>query len=414
MSVFALRVRGLGKRYRLGAREPYKTLRDAVASLWREEVAAPPKKEFWALRDVAFELKEGEALGIVGRNGAGKSTLLKLLSRITAPDEGMIELNGRVGALLEVGTGFHPELTGRENVFLNGVLLGMTNRDVRKRFDEIVDFAGVEEFLDTPVKRYSSGMRVRLAFATAVFLEPDILVVDEVLAVGDAQFQQKCLGRMGDVAGQGRTVLFVSHQMESIMTLCERAIWLDAGKLVLDGDAAGVVNAYLDSSRADVARSDVAARIDRRGSGAARVVSIRLSGHEKAEAPLIPCGSSCVFEFDFQYDGVHPSVDAKLKIAVRDHFGRIVVRFANDYVGYRVDKLPSRGTFALSIAKLALVPGRYSLDFTFRLGGVLADQVRNAYFFDVAPADYFGSGTIVTSTEAPVFHEHSWVMASSK
>jgi len=415
MSDFAIRVERLGKRYRLGSSEPYRTLRDSLMSWWRlsASMANQPGKEFWALRDVSFELREGEALGIVGRNGAGKSTLLKLLSRITAPDEGQIELNGRVGALLEVGTGFHPELTGRENVFLNGVLLGMSNGEVRRRFDEIVNFAGVEEFLDTPVKRYSSGMRVRLAFATAAYLEPDILVVDEVLAVGDAQFQQKCLGRMGQVAGQGRTVLFVSHQMESILTLCERAIWLDGGEMRMDGAASDVVNRYLDFCRLDVAQSGVAARRDRRGSGEARIVSIRLVEGGEGEVPMVPCGEPCEFRFGFHLQGGVPDSDAKLKIAVRDSFGRIVVRFATDYLGYRIGRLPERGAFVLSIPRLALVPGRYSLDFTLRLGAPLADQVRNAFFFDVAPADYFRSGVIVQSAEASFFHEHGWSVTES-
>jgi lipopolysaccharide transport system ATP-binding protein len=413
MNPLALRVRGLGKRYRLGARQPYRTLRDALASLFRPRAETKVAAEFWALRDVSFELHEGEALGIVGRNGAGKSTLLKLLSRITVPDEGIIELTGRVGALLEVGTGFHPELSGRENVFLNGVLLGMSAQEVRKKFDEIVAFAGVEEFLDTPVKRYSSGMRVRLAFATADYLEPDILVVDEVLAVGDAQFQQKCLGRMGEVANQGRTVLFVSHQMESIMTLCERAIWLDEGKVMRDGPAPEVVNEYLESCRVEVVRSEVSERKDRRGSGAARITAIRLSGWDRPEVPTVLCGGGCAFEFAFRFDASQSAADARLKIAVRDSFGRIVVRFASDYVGYRVDRLPASGAFVLSIPKLALVPGRYSMDFTLRLGGVLSDRVVNAYFFDVLPADYFGTGTVIASSEATFFHEQEWKLEPS-
>ena len=206
------------------------------------------KEDFWALKDVSFEIKQGERVGIIGRNGAGKTTLLKLLSRITEPTTGRITLKGRVASLLEVGTGFHPELTGRENIFLNGAILGMSKLEIKKKFDEIVDFAEIEKFLDTPVKRYSSGMYVRLAFAVAAHLEPEILLVDEVLAVGDAQFQKKCLGKMGDVAREGRTILFVSHNMGAVITLCERSILLDAGKLQEQGDSKDVVKIYQNMS----------------------------------------------------------------------------------------------------------------------------------------------------------------------
>ena len=204
-------------------------------------------EEIWALRDVSLEVQEGEVLGVIGRNGAGKSTLLKILTRITTPTSGRAEIRGRVGSLLEVGTGFHPELTGRENVFLNGSVLGMKQREIQAKFSEIVEFAGVEQFIDTPVKRYSSGMSVRLAFAVAAHLEPEILLVDEVLAVGDAEFQRRCLGRMEDLSQSGRTVLFVSHQMQAVAQLCDRAIWLEKGEIVRDGPSADVVAEYLQS-----------------------------------------------------------------------------------------------------------------------------------------------------------------------
>lgn len=208
---------------------------------------ASPSDTLWALRDVSFEVQRGEVVGIIGRNGAGKSTLLKILARITHPTSGRAVINGRVGSLLEVGTGFHPELTGRENIYMNGTLLGMTKAEVERKFDEIVDFSGVEKFIDTPVKRYSSGMRVRLAFSVAAHLDPEILLIDEVLAVGDAGFQKKCLGKMEDVTGEGRTVLFVSHNMGSILELCDRAIFLDKGRLILQGNVDHVVTKYRDS-----------------------------------------------------------------------------------------------------------------------------------------------------------------------
>ncbi len=253
----AIRVRGLGKRYRLdraapagGDRFGYRTLRDDLVRLAAAPLrrlrgrAGAASEDFWALDGVDFEVEPGEVVGVVGRNGAGKSTLLKILSRITKPTTGQVALRGRVGSLLEVGTGFHPELTGRENIFLNGAILGMTRREIARQFDEIVAFAEVEKFLDTPVKRYSSGMYVRLAFAVAAHLEPEILIVDEVLAVGDMAFQRKCMGRMGEVGRGGTTILFVSHNMPAVESLCTRAILLDGGRVALDGDVPGVIAQY--------------------------------------------------------------------------------------------------------------------------------------------------------------------------
>ena len=257
MSDVAIRVEGVGKRYRIGRREAYKTLRDTLA-----EAAAGPLRavrslagrnghrraegeSFWALRDVSFEVKRGEVVGVIGRNGAGKSTLLKILSRITEPTEGYVDILGRVGSLLEVGTGFHPELTGRENIFLNGAILGMSRADIQRRFDDIVTFAEIEKFIDTPVKRYSSGMYLRLAFAVAAHLEPDILLVDEVLAVGDAAFQKKCLGKMKDVTARGRTVLLVSHNMTAIRSLSSHVALLSGGRLQMYGDRDECISAYL-------------------------------------------------------------------------------------------------------------------------------------------------------------------------
>jgi len=248
VSDIAIRVEGLGKEFRIGSRqETYRTLRDTLTdvaaapvriarSLTRRNGRRPARETFWALKDVTFEVKRGEVIGIIGRNGAGKSTLLKVLSRITEPTEGFAEIYGRVGSLLEVGTGFHPELSGRENVYLNGAILGMRRTEIDRNFDEIVEFAEVEQFIDTPVKHYSSGMYLRLAFAVAAHLEPEMLLIDEVLAVGDAAFQKKCLGKMEDVAKQGRTVLFVSHNMAAIRNICDRALVLDRGTVRFDGE----------------------------------------------------------------------------------------------------------------------------------------------------------------------------------
>jgi lipopolysaccharide transport system ATP-binding protein len=252
----ALEVSGLSKEYVIGEqRGGYSTVRDAVAHTYSTVVRGehrprPRRHRIWALDDVSFQLEQGEALGVIGHNGAGKTTILKILSRITAPTKGEVRVKGHVGSLLEVGTGFHPELTGRDNVYLNGAILGMHRNEIKRKFDEIVSFAEIEQFIDTPVKRYSSGMYVRLAFAVAAHLEPDILIVDEVLAVGDAAFQRKCLGKMGDASYEGRTVLFVSHNMGAVRALTRRAIWLDHGHLIADGETATIVSDYLASTEA--------------------------------------------------------------------------------------------------------------------------------------------------------------------
>jgi len=261
MSAVAIRVEGLSKQYKIGGpAEPYGSLRESLARAvtnpfrrLRRPSAGAEDNTLWALRDVSFEVKHGEVVGIIGRNGAGKSTLLKVLSRITEPTKGRIDLYGRVGSLLEVGTGFHPELTGRENIMLNGTILGMSRNDIKARFDEIVAFAEVERFIDTPVKRYSSGMYLRLAFAVAAHLEPDILVVDEVLAVGDAQFQKKCMGKMGDVAREGRTVLFVSHNMAAVHRLCSSALLLESGQTQALGQTDLIIGEYMARITSDVA-----------------------------------------------------------------------------------------------------------------------------------------------------------------
>ena len=287
MSDIAIRVEGLGKKYRIAAVRRERMVREVIAQRLRSAARAlaggrerGARKTLWALRDVSFEVAQGEAVGIIGGNGAGKSTLLKILSRITEPTRGDAWIHGRVGSLLEVGTGFHPELTGRENTYLNGAILGMTRVEIARKFDEIVAFAGVEKFIDTPVKHYSSGMYLRLAFAVAAHLEPEILVVDEVLAVGDVEFQKKCLGRMSEVTRGGRTVLFVSHNMDAVQRLCSRCVLLEHGRVAALGPAGEVVREYLSRETAHTGpgeRVDVS-RHPRRGTGEARFVAARYTG----------------------------------------------------------------------------------------------------------------------------------------
>ena len=268
-SKFAVSVRGLSKSYTISHNAPkHTTVAEALISQLRRPFQKMEKETFWALKEVEFDIIKGDVVGIIGRNGAGKSTLLKILSRITEPTTGCIALYGRVGALLEVGTGFHPELTGRENIYLNGAILGMTKREIARQFDAIVDFSGTEQFLDTPVKRYSSGMYVRLAFAVAAHLNPEVLVIDEVLAVGDAEFQRKCLGKMKDVANSGRTVLFVSHQMQAISALCTKALYMQAGQLNFLGDVPTAIDRYMNSKQVV---EEVNTMLRRSGSGELRI-----------------------------------------------------------------------------------------------------------------------------------------------
>ena len=292
-----IRVEGIGKCYQLGGSIRYDTLRDAIMHRLRDRSgdSAPDRQAsdqaFWALRDVSFDVAEGEVVGIVGRNGAGKSTLLKILSRITAPSEGQVRLRGRVASLLEVGTGFHPELSGRENIMMNGAILGMTRQEIKANFDEIVAFAEVEKFLDTPVKRYSSGMHVRLAFAIAAHLEPEILIIDEVLAVGDAEFQRKCLGKMGEVARGGRTVLFVSHNMSAVEELCSRAVLLADGRKQAEGTTREIIGRYL-NEKAGCGSVNLADGSDTRlGGGEIRMTRVVSSDEEGKLGSVFPLHS---------------------------------------------------------------------------------------------------------------------------
>jgi ABC-2 type transport system ATP-binding protein/lipopolysaccharide transport system ATP-binding protein len=288
----AVETENLGKRYVIGERtDAYGTLRDTIASVVAGRRGRRAAEELWALRDVELSVDEGEIVGIVGRNGAGKTTLLKVLTRITQPTIGVARTRGRVGALLEVGTGFHPELTGRENVYLNGAILGMSKRDIQARFDTIVEFAGVGRFIDTPLKRYSSGMQLRLAFAVAAHLEPDVVVVDEVLAVGDVEFQRRCLGKMSELTGSGRTVLFVSHDVGALGRLCPRAIWLEAGRIVSDGDTQSVLREYLSALGAPSTRAD----LEGRRVGPVKLLSVEVHGdREGARQAPVRGGNLCI------------------------------------------------------------------------------------------------------------------------
>jgi lipopolysaccharide transport system ATP-binding protein len=314
----AIEANELSKRYRIGQMQAaYGTLRDSLSRVAARLVGREEeheRQEIWALRDVSFQVREGEALGVIGRNGAGKSTLLKVLTRITTPTSGRAIIRGRVGSLLEVGTGFNPELTGRENIFLNGSILGMKRREIQRKLGEIVEFSGVEKFIDTPVKRYSSGMGVRLAFSVAAHLEPEILLVDEVLAVGDAEFQQRCLGRMEHLSGTGRTVIFVSHNMQAINQLCDRALWLEGGKVFEDGEPSEVVTHYLHSAHGSGSRISWADDESAPGDDLTRLLSVRAINEEGNTIDTIDVRRPVGVEIRFRVLREGLPVFAKIKV----------------------------------------------------------------------------------------------------
>lgn len=409
----AIRVQGLGKRYRIagGARAPYRTLRDDLAGFPRRMLAAlrgGARREdgFWALRDLAFEVRPGEVLGVIGRNGAGKSTLLKILSRITAPTCGGADVRGRVGSLLEVGTGFHPELTGRENIFLSGALLGMRRAEVRRRFDEIVAFAGVEQFLDTPCKHYSSGMYVRLAFAVAAHLDVDVLFLDEVLAVGDMEFQRRCLGRIRQQLDGSRTVLLVSHQLALIENACSRAILLDHGRLVTDGKPAEVFAHYRELLQL---RQEEAA--DLRGRARAARFTPMLTRVELCDADGAPAGSiatGAALQVRIDYEAAAPLRDAGFGLVFATLDGVRVFLVNSEMAGARCASAPASGSVICHIEKLPLLPGRYALEVDLWHGGAHADHVGDAIAFDVLPADVFGTGRLPAADHGFVWQRSAW------
>jgi lipopolysaccharide transport system ATP-binding protein len=423
MSDVALRIEGLGKRYRLGRRERYRSLRDTLARAVRAPqrwLGRPQPKvadaggTFWALKDVDFEVRHGEVVGVIGRNGAGKSTLLKILSRVTEPTTGQVELYGRVGSLLEVGTGFHPELTGRENIFLNGAILGMTRGEIARKFDEIVAFAEVSEFLDTPVKHYSSGMYMRLAFAVAAHLEPEILVVDEVLAVGDAAFQKKCLGKMGEVARAGRTVLFVSHNMGAVANLCSTGVFLERGSVKVRGDVRAAIDAYnatWAAADADTGRPahclydkpDNAARHD------CAITRVEVLDQDRRPKPVVCTGDAVVLRFHFHSRSplqagsvvfeVSPRNGPRLWILSTQPDGTLPLPFraGPQWAECEIPELPlAAGDYVVG-AGLA-VPFMQTLWHEAELGQLT-----------VLPADYYGSGWAPAAPRSLVAVKHRWV-----
>jgi lipopolysaccharide transport system ATP-binding protein len=417
----AIKVEGLGKRYLLTHQHKarYRSLRDSIVESAQDishaakrllngkaSPARAEKEEFWALKDIDLQIEQGERLAIIGRNGAGKSTLLKLLSRVAEPTRGRARLRGRMASLLEVGTGFHPELTGRENIYLNGAILGMGRQEIDRKFDEIVFFADVEKFLDTPVKRYSSGMYTRLAFSVAAHLETDILIIDEVLAVGDASFQRKCLGKMDDITQQGRTLLFVSHNMAAVETLCNRAVLLSGGKIVDAGDTHRIIEAYSKNWRQSIELSD---RRDRSGTGRARLESIAIED-SKGERSL-RVGSMQALEFVVTVSAAADAVGKKadLILIVCDSRDNRMVPLYTEWTQSDFRFTAERQTFRCRVPTgLPLVADTYWLTAAVLIGGVNADKLERALEFEVIPSQDFAAGLVLNPAFGQVLVEHAW------
>ncbi|MCK9364729.1 MAG: polysaccharide ABC transporter ATP-binding protein [Syntrophales bacterium] len=414
MNDIVIKAENIGKKYTIGHQAQhggYTALRDVLAqnarTLWNKTkdlatgkaiIQGDTMEEVWALKDVSFEIKRGEAVGIIGRNGAGKSTLLKILSRITEPSTGRVTIKGRVASLLEVGTGFHPELSGRENIYLNGAILGMSREEIKRKFDEIVAFAEVDKYLDTPVKRYSSGMYVRLAFAVAAHLEPEILVVDEVLAVGDAQFQKKCLGKMGDVAKGGRTVLFVSHNMAAIQNLCKKSILISQGILESFGDTQHVINQYIGGYEIkNVLLSEIK---NRKGNGLLRFTRGIIKSAHSEQVARVETFSEVSIEIEFVLQQKKNFISARLDIGINNYVGDRVAWLSSDSVDAKIDFLKGKVVFV--IQNFPLAPGDYSCNLYCQVNNDVADWISNVMHFSVIEKDYYGTGRTVPQNQGNI------------
>ncbi|MGM0582479.1 MAG: ABC transporter ATP-binding protein [Bacteroidota bacterium] len=408
MTDTAISVQGLGKHYIIGHKKEG-DFRHAIGNKLRNifRPDASEKEIFWALKDIDFEIKHGEAVGIIGRNGAGKSTLLKILSRITDPSKGRFEINGRVSSLLEVGTGFHNELSGRENIYLNGTILGMKRAEIRQKFDEIVDFSGVEKFLDTPVKHYSSGMKVRLAFSVAAHLEPEILIVDEVLAVGDAEFQKKCLGKMDQVSkNEGRTVLFVSHNMGAVQNLCGRGIVLNQGEIVSDENINNAVNTYLSFNKQTL-NSELQYRKDRRGNGALTFKNVSFYNAE-TEQLLDVAASGIDLKIRFEYSTIlNSGEEVVFSIGFFTQQGVFLFACRSDSADQKV-YVNGENTSECFIPNLPLRKGIYNYNIIAYHKGEVIDHIQDAGDLMVEAGDYYKTGKLPAGERPGLLVNYSW------
>jgi len=408
MSEVALEFDGVWKKFKKG--EVFDSLRDLIPALAkslfsRNNRGELQKREFWALQDVSFQVKRGEAFGIIGANGAGKSTILKLLSKILRPNRGRITTHGRLSALIEVGAGFHPDLTGRENVYLNGAILGMKRQEITQKFDEIVEFSGIGDFIDTPVKRYSSGMYARLGFAVAAHVDPDILLVDEVLAVGDAAFQKKCLGRMSEVSRGGRTVVFVSHNMGAVASLCTRALLLRQGQLAMDGTADAVIRQYLSSFMAS-AEHAFEHNPERSGNGWVRLTGARVLDDAGQPSTMLVAGRGATLEF--LYENPRRVKQATVNITIYNHLGVGVTNLDMALTNSTAEELGICGKFACFIPNFPLPLGQYRVAVAVTANGQKTDHLPNALVFDVAASEFYSTGRTPGTQYAVCMVKHEW------
>jgi len=406
----AIIVDKLWKQYRIEGIHRTSTFREAIVAMAKRPFQKrKPKEAIWALKNISLEVEEGEVVGIIGRNGAGKSTLLKILSRITYPTMGTFKVRGRVASLLEVGTGFHWELTGRENIYLNGSILGMKKREIDAKLDAIISFGGVEKFIETPIKRYSSGMRLRLGFAVAAHLDPDVLLVDEVLAVGDIDFQKKCLSAMDDMRTGGRTVLFVSHNMAAIENLCPRTICVDNGEVREDGDSKEVIKNYL-ATFAGAGQSSMNLRHikPRHGSGEIRYTAIEFIAPDGGPHPVIRSGDSLTIRF--HYEAMSRAKTPHFGLQISTDLGTKVTTMSTWACGVPIPELPpGEGCIDLDIDLLNLMPGRYYLTLWIKTTtDVTYDQLDHCLTMDVEASDYYGSGKGIDGRFGLVFMPCSW------
>ena len=421
MKDIVIQAEQLSKRYRIGAKEqthqtfveatlhqlrkPFENLR-RLRRLSNFQAQADEEDIIWALKDISFSVERGEIVGIIGRNGAGKSTLLKILSRITQPTSGQVVLHGRVSSLLEVGTGFHPELTGRENVYLNGTILGMRKKEIDQKFDEIVDFSGVEKFIDTPVKRYSSGMRVRLAFAVAAHLEPEILLIDEVLAVGDAAFQRKCLGKMDSLAHSGKTVLFVSHNMGAVQALCTKGYLVKDGRLAFTGSVLDTIDLYLNEMVSNDNVIDLTEHAGRYGQSNSILKSVQIIA-DGLQATTLRMGGDLKIITRFEHDEAINHM--RFGISIEDRFGQRVTSFSPSQQDPMLFPASAKnGVISCNIPFIPLGPGQYGITLIIASGSDDLDRVERAATITVEPADVFETGQFFTQNHGIFFTDASW------
>lgn len=406
-----IKIEGLSKKYLLNNLQSdksdtlYATLLNKVKNL-KNITKKQQNQEFWALKDVSFEVNQGDRVGIIGRNGAGKSTLLKILSRITPPTQGRIEIEGRLASLLEVGTGFHGDLSGRENIYLNGSILGMNKTEIDKKFDEIVDFAEVEQFLDTPVKRYSSGMYVRLAFAVAAHLEPEILIVDEVLAVGDAAFQKKCIGKMKDVSNGGRTILFVSHHMASIQSLCNKAIVLKKGSVDFPLSSTDLALKHYLKEVVNQSKTQISQRTDREGEGGFRFQNIILKDNQGSVLNAAQTGSDLTIEIEFELK-TESITNLSLSLTLYNDEGREMFTLANHISSEPFSRVSKSSRIQCFVKKFPLMSGSYFFNIIGYKDGIIQDYVQEAFHLEVEEGDFFGTGKVIPSSHCFLV-ENEW------